>query len=515
MNSTTRRGHVRAALLAAALLATGLPAATSASADPASATSTTSATSTAATAAGACTTMGTSVLQVARPFPGPTLDTRWPSEALSARDRYGYTENRGVVFDAAGAAATGLTPVHRAYRASPPDFVDVLRGAQLDAARAAGYVDQGVAYHASPTWSDGCVAVHRFLKNTYHRLAADPAVRAQLVAAGWQDEGVVFWAAAPPTTAGAAFTIAVLPDTQEETSRGPDWGRFAQRMRWLAANRSSLGLAFVGGSGDVTNWGWLAPEQLRVASDAMREVEAVGVPYALSLGNHDTRAVGWNGVPGSTEYGGSAYQNNPECQTRFPATECVSWRLVRRTQEFNGVFTASRYRNVSGAFEPGKVDNVYSTFTAGGRRWLVLTLEVWPRPEVVSWAARVVEDNPDRNVVIQTHAYLDADGSIGQSNGGYGATSPQYLFDTVVSRYPNVKLVLSGHVGGAASRTDRGVAGNTVYTLMQSMHDRQGNPVRLVTINPSAGTIEAKIYSPWSNTWFGQYAVAWRGVVLV
>ena len=112
----------------------------------------------------------------------------------------------------------------------------------------------------------------------------------------------------------------------------------------------------------------------------MRTIEQAGVPYAMSIGNHDTRAVGWNGVPGSTGYGGSAYMYNPECLTRFPASECRPTKLVRHTEEFNGTFTAARYTSVGGAYEPGKVDNIFSTFSAGGHRWLVLTLELWARP---------------------------------------------------------------------------------------------------------------------------------------
>ncbi len=58
--------------------------------------------------------------------------------------------------------------------------------------------------------------------------------------------------------------------------------------------------------------------------------------------------------------------------------------------------------------------------------------------------------HPDENVIVLTHSYLEADGSISQSNGGYGATSPQYLYDNLIKVYPNIKFVLSGHVGISA-----------------------------------------------------------------
>ena len=317
-----------------------------------------------------------------------------------------------------------------------------------------------------------------------------------------------------PTPAGS-FGIAMLPDTQDETSAGPSYDRFEQRTRWLAANRDDLDLTFVGSSGDVTNWGWLVPSQFQVASTAMRSIEEAGVPYALSIGNHDTRAVGWNGIQGSTGYGGAAYMYNPECPTRFPASECRSDLLVRHTEEFNGTFSAARYTSVGGAYEPGKVDNIFSTFSAGGRRWLVLTLELWPRPDVVSWARTVVEEHPQHNVIIQTHMYLNGDGTIGGDNGGYGSTSPRYLWDNLVSRYANIKMVFSGHVGTQATRTDVGANGNTVYSFLQTFHDKQSNPVRLLTIDPAGGSISTRIYAPWTNTSYPAYDKTYTGVRFV
>ena len=131
------------------------------------------------------------------------------------------------------------------------------------------------------------------------------------------------------------------------------------------------------------------------------------------------------------------------------------------------------------------MDNAYHTFRSGGRDWLVLNLELWPRTEVVTWARRVVANNPRRNVIVVTHSYLTGNGSISRSNGGYGATSPRYLFDHLIKVYPNVKLVLSGHVGRARVRTDKGANGNKVVSMLQCMHDTS-NPVRLIWIDTGA-----------------------------
>ena len=205
---------------------------------------------------------------------------------------------------------------------------------------------------------------------------------------------------------------------------------------------------------------------------------------------------------------------NPECPTRFPANQCRSTLLVRHTEEFNGTFTAARYTSVGGAYEPGKVDNIFSTFSAGGHRWLVLTLELWARPDVVSWARTVVEEHPQHNVIIQTHSYLNGDGSIGGDNGGYGSTSPQYLWNNLVSQYANIKMVFSGHVGAATAGPTP--ASTATRSTRSCRPPRQAsNPVRLLTIDPAGGTISTRIYAPWTNTSYPAYDKKYTGVKFV
>ena len=69
-------------------------------------------------------------------------------------------------------------------------------------------------------------------------------------------------------------------------------------------------------------------------------------------------------------------------------------KLQRDTKTFNAYFNAQRYGGVSGAFESGKVDNIYSLYQAGGTSWMVLVLELWPRQSVVDWAKKQVAAHP-------------------------------------------------------------------------------------------------------------------------
>lgn len=305
-------------------------------------------------------------------------------------------------------------------------------------------------------------------------------------------------ASEPDALPGSAFSIAVIPDTQQEVFSASD-PRYANRTQWLVDNKDALNLAYVLHTGDNVNWGWLVPSQYAIAKRAIGILDEGGLPYALAIGNHDTRAVGWDDVVGSRGYGGSAYANNPECLDRLGAAACKSPLLVRQTMEFNDAFPLAKLKNVGGTFEQGKVDNTWTTFTAADTQWLVLTLELWPRTEVLAWAEKVVADHPSHNVIIQTHSYLDRNGTVSKSNGGYGKTAPSVLYDQIVSKYPNVKFVFSGHVGKFAKRTDT-INGNTVVSYLGNDLGGQSNPVRILTINTATGAVTGRLHDPIHRT---------------
>lgn len=275
--------------------------------------------------------------------------------------------------------------------------------------------------------------------------------------------------------ADGVFTIAVIPDTQQEViiTEAIINKHFLNRTRWLADNKEKLDLRFVIHTGDIVNWGNEDPAQFEIASEAFEALEEAGLPAALCLGNHDTAAVG---------VGGSAA--DPE-NTRA---------RLRDTRAFNKYFPPERYPGCV-TFEKGKLDNAYQLFEACGKKWMVITLELWPRIEVVNWADKVIQAHPERNVIIATHAYLDNLGGIGQ-NSDYGATSPQYLYDNLISQHENIKLVFSGHNGETAYRVDYCPSGGKVASILGCYHSNKKNPVQIVEINVNQGTVCSRVFTP-------------------
>lgn len=280
----------------------------------------------------------------------------------------------------------------------------------------------------------------------------------------------------PCATAGR-FTLVVLPDPQIAMRTRPEM--ISSQMDWIVRNRGTLDIPFVICVGDVIDWDTPDHAQWLTASRCFAILDRAEMPYAIAVGNHDTAAVmeGGGAAPGDVR------------------------KNLRDTSSFNRFFPVSRFTAQRGRRVDGKSDNAWHVFHAGGLDWLVITLELWARPEAVAWANTVAAAHPRHNIIVVTHAHLDAKGGIQQNNGGYGAQSPQVIFDGFISRHPNIRLVLSGHVGDSAWREDVGAAGNRIHQILQCYQHRDagGGFLRLLEIDPAGQTIRARMHSPFLN----------------
>ncbi len=280
------------------------------------------------------------------------------------------------------------------------------------------------------------------------------------------------------------FTIAIYPDTQQEVivEEAVKNKHFLNRSQWLVDNAKNLNLKFVVHTGDVVNWGNEEPKQFDIASEALKPLEVANIPTMLCLGNHDTAAVG---------VGGSAA--DPE----------NTWIRVRDTSAFNKAFPTSRYPRFV-PFEEGKIDNGFQLISAGGLKWLVMTLELWPRDEVITWANLVISDYSDYNVIIATHSYLTDNGDI-YNRADYGSNSPKELYERLIKQHKNIKMVFSGHTGNARTREDTGIYGNKITTFLGAFHSNTQNPVQLMSVDPANDKVSVRFYSPIDDTELTEY----------
>ena len=291
------------------------------------------------------------------------------------------------------------------------------------------------------------------------------------------------------TTAGD-FTIVVLPDPQNYSQYYPQI--FDAQTQWIAANSAAQNVQVVLEVGDsVNNSKDLAEWQN--ANHSISLLDQSGVPYAIAVGNHD-------------------YDTLPP--TNRPATY------------FNQYFGPSRYSGKpyygSSNFPPGSNENFYETFTWGGKPYLILVLEFVPRSSAVARAKSVLSANTDKEVIVVTHSYLYFDATtvdqcdtadmVGDENGAM-------LWSDLISQYPNVSVVLSGHITNkfTARRSDVGVNGNFVHQIFANWQDwtNGGNGyLRIMQFSPSTNAIQVKTYSPYLSSYLtdaaNQFTLKWH-----
>ena len=152
--------------------------------------------------------------------------------------------------------------------------------------------------------------------------------------------------------------------------------------------------------------------------------------------------------------------------------------------------------------------DAYVTLSMEGEKYLLLFLEYFPRQEAVAWAKTIVASHADHKVIVVTHAF---EGSDAFRNGQCDYNGPaaegletntmngEEMWEALVSQYPNIFLVLNGHVNGAAHETDFGKHGNAVTQILSDYQDDAeggGGFLRILTFKPATHQIVVRTYSP-------------------
>ncbi|MFV2067762.1 MAG: metallophosphoesterase [Pirellulales bacterium] len=289
-----------------------------------------------------------------------------------------------------------------------------------------------------------------------------------------------------------SWTLVVVPDTQRYTdpTSDPKLEIFKTITQWIADNAQDRNIKFVLHEGDVTASN--RKSHWQVASDAMAILDEAGVPYSLALGNHDHD------------------QNDPH------------HHAPNRDTLLNDYFGVARYQAMptfGGLFEPGRTENNYHLFSAGGRDYIALVLEWGPRDEAIVWADKVLSEHLDRTALIVTHAYTYSDGTrydwaakkldqdYNPHHHAYGFSAPhdgtedvndgEQLWQKLISKHENIRMVFSGHVKWAGARqTAVGAHGRRIHEMVAAYHDPPQGWIRLVEFLPDGQTVQVKTYSP-------------------
>jgi len=214
--------------------------------------------------------------------------------------------------------------------------------------------------------------------------------------------------------------------------------------------------------------------ELPRAIQGYRIVHDAGIPFGVAPGNHDYDAM-WSvaGYPPNLD--------KPRSELTLTPAD-IGLLHLGGLDNFRSVFGASTefFRD-----KPWYVDSFRGgadsaqVFSAGGYRFLHITLEMSADDAALAWAAAVIERHPGYPTIVTTHDYLDTRGER-RSNPIIDLkvadpehhNSAEQVWDKLVSAYDQVFLVLSGHHHGQALRIDNNRYGHKVYQVLADYQGR-------------------------------------------
>ena len=341
--------------------------------------------------------------------------------------------------------------------------------------------------------------------------------------------GISGCAGTPFTGAHNHFTIAVIPDTQnyvDNLKKQPtSLDIFKAQTTYLADHKEDMNLVFVTHVGDVVQHGdgtqgtgdttYGAAAEWNRAKEAMDILAASGVPFGMSIGNHD--------------------YDNYSYTTRTTLISTAMWRQYFGSGS-SYFYGKPWYGGASDllAYNPGI--SSYQTFSAGGKNFLHISLEMEASDAVLSWAQKVIYSHRGYATIVTTHEYIyppaQDDSSLPllvpatriASSTKYLKGSPggwndaQGVWDKFIMKNDQIFMVLCGHAWGPTVnyiskseniRIDSNDASHPVY---QVLSDYQGNTfnnpggdgwMRLVQFDMDKKTIHFITYSPTLHKYAG------------
>ncbi|MFO0920464.1 MAG: metallophosphoesterase [Candidatus Saccharimonadales bacterium] len=310
------------------------------------------------------------------------------------------------------------------------------------------------------------------------------------------------------TTENQTFTLASIPDTQAEVQSTGAYPRFLNRIQWIIDNKDKVNIKYIWQVGDLQDWDDATHSHYERASAGLKKLEQAGVPYALTVGNHDTAAVCYPGsaCPGINP--SVAFRNIPTWDQYYPPSRFPGIHTM--CSEFDTFNTRLMSAGPSGSDHntPGYIKNqcktkdttanAYRTFSAGGYKWVLINFEMWPRQAVQEWMKTILERYPDHNAIFFTHTFLHDDGTISGGFGGYGSPqgTPIAVYNNVLSKYANVRFVFSGHNGSSTCGEFTGVKGNKIYAYLNNRLSSNTNHMRLMKFDVAKKTVNFQEFVP-------------------
>ncbi|MBQ3088523.1 MAG: metallophosphoesterase [Clostridia bacterium] len=210
------------------------------------------------------------------------------------------------------------------------------------------------------------------------------------------------------------YSFAVVGDIQYTTENYPEYLDYT--FDWIINNKDSKNIQYVFNNGDITNMS--SQTEFTAIDEQLLKLKEAGLNQTIIRGNHDKIA------------------------------------------PYDANITADKYAYGGDKFESydGTMKTYYRIVTVSGIKYMMLALDFFPSTAEVAWAREKIDANPDCNVIISTHGYLDDNMVLLQEDDVYdvedrkdaegnavGGHAGQYIYDNLVFPCSNVVMVLCGH----------------------------------------------------------------------
>jgi len=258
-----------------------------------------------------------------------------------------------------------------------------------------------------------------------------------------------------PTPAPTPFSFVWIPDTQLLAYHSP---HILECMgKWIADHRDTENILAVLHTGDLVDNGFKQEQYVNV--DRMLDQFEEDLLFFPIAGNHDL---------GVKRQSYDAYLK----------------------QDFLNAFPEEQ------KFDGGKI--LYQPLDIAGTELLLLGIG-WSALEcdgATEWLDDVMQRYSDRTCILLLHGYLKETAEV----GSFGRDAQKL----VIAKYPNIRLVLSGHSRGYARLAEEfdddgdGIADRTVEALMLNIQGKEYyGSVRLMRFDPATRSIEVSTFSPY------------------
>ena len=148
--------------------------------------------------------------------------------------------------------------------------------------------------------------------------------------------------------------------------------------------------------------------------------------------------------------------------------------------------------------------NTAAQFTYGNYHFIVINIEYNANQTVLDWMQTLIKTNPNVNVIVATHDFLNGAGNYGTSKAADKLWA--YNFEKLLNNYPNVFLTLNGHAAdqGMGTAFNKKVGNREeIFFNRQALANQQGAAcARIYTFDmnkPPSATVNVYTYPDLQN----------------